>query len=459
MGEARTRRDFLRLAAGAATIAATGAACGSGSDKPKGQGVAKERGATGSERTLRIVQWSHFVPAYDSWFDDEYTKRWGEEHGVEVVVDHIPFAEVPPRADAEVAAQRGHDIFGFVEAPSIFEEEVIDHREIVEEVERRLGRMAPLMERSVLNPKTGKYFGFPEYWVANLAHYRTDLWDEVKPGFKPGTWDDVLAAGSKLKAMGFPLGIGFSADGDSNYSLFSLMQAYGATIQDEEGNLTVNRPATVEAVKMGAAIFQAGMTDDVFAWDASSNNRILTSGRGSMILNPVSAIRAAEIQNPDLAKQIQLAPIPMAGPGLDRARAVYITGVYGIWKFSRNQETAKRFLVDLALNYGDAVTRSEFYNLPAFPGAVSELGKLVANDIRAKPPDKYALLAGAERWSTNIGHPGHSNGAIEEVFNQFLVPKMFAATARGEMTAEEAVKAAEAQITPIFQKWRERGKV
>jgi multiple sugar transport system substrate-binding protein len=36
---------------------------------------------------------------------------------------------------------------------------------------------------------------------------------------------------------------------------------------------------------------------------------------------------------------------------------------------------------------------------------------------------------------------------------------MFAAAARGEMTAEDAVKAAEAEMRPIFDKWRERGKI
>ena len=46
-----------------------------------------------------------------------------------------------------------------------------------------------------------------------------------------------------------------------------------------------------------------------------------------------------------------------------------------------------------------------------------------------------------------------------EVFNQFLVPRMFAAAAKGEMSAEDAVKAAEAQMKPIFDQWRARGKV
>ena len=27
---------------------------------------------------LRIMQWAHFVPAYDTWLDNTYVKRWGE---------------------------------------------------------------------------------------------------------------------------------------------------------------------------------------------------------------------------------------------------------------------------------------------------------------------------------------------------------------------------------------------
>jgi multiple sugar transport system substrate-binding protein len=102
---------------------------------------------------------------------------------------------------------------------------------------------------------------------------------------------------------------------------------------------------------------------------------------------------------------------------------------------------------------------TRYYNLPAFPGSVADLPSLVATDSKANPPDKYALLAEAASWSTNFGHPGHANAAFDEVFNQHLVPKMFAAAARGELSAEDAVNAAEAVIRPIYDKWRERGKV
>src|SRR5499426_3687046 len=60
--------------------------------------------------TLRILQWSHFIPAYDTWFDNVFTKEWGDKNGVKVRVDHIPHLELPARMAAEFAAGAGHDI-------------------------------------------------------------------------------------------------------------------------------------------------------------------------------------------------------------------------------------------------------------------------------------------------------------------------------------------------------------
>src|SRR5262245_37286125 len=37
---------------------------------------------------LKILQWSHFVPRYDQWFD-QFAKDWGTANNVKVTVDHI----------------------------------------------------------------------------------------------------------------------------------------------------------------------------------------------------------------------------------------------------------------------------------------------------------------------------------------------------------------------------------
>src|SRR5438132_9656548 len=39
-----------------------------------------------SGASLKILVWSHFVPAYDQWLDD-YAKSWGSKNGVTVAVD------------------------------------------------------------------------------------------------------------------------------------------------------------------------------------------------------------------------------------------------------------------------------------------------------------------------------------------------------------------------------------
>ena len=75
------------------------------------------------------------------------------------------------------------------------------------------------------------------------------------------------------------------------------------------------------------------------------------------------------------------------------------------------------------------------------------------------PADKLAFLKNDEEWSTNIGHPGPANTAVGEVFGTFIIPNMMAKAARGELSAKEAVADAEAQIKPIYEKWRERGLV
>lgn len=449
-----TRRDFLRLAAGGALVA-SGVGCNSGSDKPQsGAGATTTADAKG-RRTLRIAQWNHYASGYDRWWDDEYTRRWGERNGIDVVVDHFDINQAPDHAEAEAASQRGHDLFHLnLVPPAQFEDQVIDHREIVEEVEAKVGKMVPFVERSLFNPKTKKYFGFSDFWAANPVHYRTDLWRSA--GLRPHTWEGVLGAGGRLKAQGHPVGIGMGDDPESNVTLMGLMHAFGASIQDEEANVIINSRATVEAVKTGAAIFRAAMTDEVFGWDITSNNRYLVSGRASLIVNSIAAVRALETQDPDLAAKVELLPAP-AGPA--GRLSPYAVSVYFIWKFSPSQEAAKRFLVDLATDYREPFVQSQYLQLPSFPGAVGDFGNLVANDPRAQPAGKYGLLAGAADWTTNVGHPGHSNAATYEVLRASIISQMFAAAARGDMSAEEAVRAAEAKIKPIYEKWREQGKI
>jgi multiple sugar transport system substrate-binding protein len=401
-------------------------------------------------KTLKILQWSHFVPRYDEWFDKKFTKEWGEQHNTQVIVDHISAAEIRARAAAEVAAQKGHDLFMFLDPPAVYEAQAIEHNDIIQEIEGKHGKMVELAHKSIFNPKTKKYFGVSDNWVPDPGNYRKDLWDTV--GMVPDTWDDLRVGGAKIKQQsGNPVGIGLSQELDTNMAMRAIMYSFGSHEQNEEGQLSINSKETLEAIKYVRALFKEAMTPEVFTWDVSSNNRFMLAGKGSFAMNAISITRSAEKDVPEMSKKIQLVKSP-AGP-VRRMGLEHVMGVYVIWKFAENQAGAKQFLLDLMDNYRTAFLESEFYNFPSFPRAVPDLQELIAKDAKGDPPDKYKILGNFIENATNVGYPGYSTAAIDEVYSTFVIPTMFAKAARDELSPEDAVKAAERDMRRIFAKW------
>ena len=135
-----SRRDVIRTAAAAGAAASVGPFFH----------VRPARAAG----TLKILQWSHFVPAYDEWFNGTYVKEWGAANDTEVVVDNINLGLIPSRAAAEVSAQQGHDLIMFLSPPSVYEEQTVDMKDVYAECESRHGKPIDLAIKSTFNPKT-----------------------------------------------------------------------------------------------------------------------------------------------------------------------------------------------------------------------------------------------------------------------------------------------------------------
>ena len=412
--------------------------------------------ARASQETLRILQWHHFVPEFDTWFNEVYVKEWGEKNNIRVIVDNVGMTSLHSRAAAEISAQRGHDIFFFLSPPAIYEDHVIDHREIHEECEKKHGKPLQIATRSTYNIKTRKYFGFSDSYVPDPINYRKDLWDDV--GIFPDTWEDIRVGGKRIKDKhGIPTGFGLAPELDSNMALRSIMASFGASVQDAEGHLILKSRQTIEAMKFVKALYQETMTDEVFTWDASSNNRMMLAGRGSLTANAISITRAGENQKIPLVDRIWLAKAA-EGP-VGRVGLNHLIDSYVIWKFARNIEGAKRFLVDYVAQSREVFLKSQFYNFPCYPTAVPDLNELISHDAQATPPDKYAIFEDASEWTVNVGFPGYANSAIDEIFSKWVLPKMFAKAASGTMALEDALDQAHKEMTQIYQTWSEKGKI
>jgi hypothetical protein len=458
------RRRFLQ-AAGLLAAGGVAAGCGGG-ESGAGRPAAPPTGAappgTFTEPrsplsgALSILMWSHFVPAHDTWFDP-WVKDWGSRVGVNVTVDHINYAELPARTQAEIQARRGHDLILHIAPVPQYEPSVLDLTDVVTEASNRHGEQLDLCRRSSYNPTTRTFFAYSPAWVPDPGDYRRSLWAPVGLADGPGTWDDLLRGGAEIKrAQGVQLGVGMSQEIDSNMAGRALLWSFGASIQDVNEQVVINSPQAVEAVDFMARLYREAMTPEVFSWNAASNNQGLAAGQLSYILNSISAWRTSQETDPEVADDIYFTSA-LRGPADARA-ASHVMYNWIIPNYAANPAAAKEFLLHYTDNLDVVAWNSRLYDFPAYADVVPDLGKWLQNDpFGARPPEKLALLANATDWSTNIGYPGTANTAEGEVFATFVIPNMFARAARGEVTPQQAVADAEAQIRPIFDQWRSRG--
>ena len=452
-----TRRQFVRTATAASLAAATG--IGANIIIP---------GRAKAAKKLTILQWQHFVPAYDEWFNKQWIKEWGQKNDTEVTVDNVSLTLIPSRLAAEASARKGHDLIMSLQPIPVYEELVIDHKEIYTELETKWGKPIDLAVKSTYNPKTKRYHGFSDMFVPDPINYRKDLWDDV--GVVPDSWEKILAGGSKImKKHNVPVGIGLANEIDTAMAVRAMMYSNGASEQDAEGNLTLKSKAMLDVLKYAKSLYQQAMTPEVLSWDASSNNRAMLAGTVSLVLNAISVTRTGENQKlmvdiKNKAGQMEKVPIHeriwlgKAAKGKVRQMGLeHVMSVYTIWQFAENVEGAKQFLVDLVSNYEKAFTASEFYNFPCFSKTVPNLNAAVKSDSKGVPKDKYAVLADAVKWATNMGFPGYANAAVGEGWDTWVLNGMFAKAATGNRTPEQALDEANAQYKRIWAKWKEKG--
>jgi multiple sugar transport system substrate-binding protein len=435
-----TRRGVVRTAVGTGLIA----------------GVApfiRTRSARAA-KTLRILQWNHFVPAYDKWFNGEYVTAWGQANDTHVIVDNVGVTTLNSRAAAEVSARQGHDLFLFLSPPPVYEAQVIDMKDVYAEVERKHGKPVSLAVKSTNNPKTNKYFAFSDSYVPDPINYRRDLWDDV--GIAPDDWDAIRRGGAKIKQKHqIPVGIGLSAELDTAMAMRAIMYSHGASVQDASGKLILNSKETLDAIKYVKALYHEAMTPEVLAWDPSSNNRAMIAGQSSLVLNAISITREAEDKDLPIHKEIWLAKAAK-GP-VRRIGLEHVMNCYVIWNFAQNIDGAQKFLVDYIDSFEQAFTASKFYNFPCFPSTVPDLTQKISYDEKATPHDKYKVLGDVLDWATNVGYPGYATAAVDETFSTWVLNTMFAKAATGTLTPEAALAEAEAACKQIWQKWTDRG--
>jgi ABC-type glycerol-3-phosphate transport system substrate-binding protein len=328
---------------------------------------------------LSMGFWDHWVPGANS-ATTALVNEWAEKEKVEVQIDYIPSQgnKLLITITAEGQARSGHDILSF---PSW---QPADHARSLEPVDDIMAQL--IKENGAVTPIV-EYLAKPDgHWLAVPSTVgsqikgpcsRIDLMKQhagidvqalypagAPPKADSWTLDTLLKAAEACHKAGFAFGIGLGTTADSVDSAGAIFQSFGAALVDAKGNVTVKSDPVRQALDYYARLARF-FPPDAPAWDDSSNNKWLVSGRGALIMNPPSAWAVAKRDAPQVAEQCWTHGMP-AGP---KGRyAPFLPYFWGIWNFSKNKSAAKSLLVHLSQRSSaeKMVAASGGYDLPSF---------------------------------------------------------------------------------------------
>lgn len=443
------RRTLLKGAAAAAAIPALasciGAQSGTGGGAASPAGSAAGSGAAKKlSGNLNILQWSHFVPDFDTYLD-KWAAEWGSKNGVTVKIDRIPQADLPARFAAEVSAKSGHDIVGHFAngLPALFTNSLVDVTDICDRAASKYGGWIPAGE--AIGKVKDKWYGFPDFLVPFLSSWRTDAWQQA--GYTKEhleTWDDLLQYAPKLKANGTPVGTAVSQTSDAEHTWRSLMWSNGAYEFSKDGkSITIDSPETRSVLTFAKNLYGA-MENSTLSWQDVDNNTYLQSGKGSWIYNPISAYRTIEAQNKDLIAKIKV-DNPLKGSKAQIASIQFT--VYGIWNFSKNIDAARQFLIDYSDDWEGQFKASKGYNNPFLKGHQKKPMPVLGED------PKLTHLQDIANFVQPVGYPGPSSQAAYDALNNHVVTDMFSNFITGKKTADETIAEAKKRLEDSLKKF------
>lgn len=438
--ETRSRREFLRLATATAAF---------------GPFFLFPDHARARQKTLKIARCAHFLPEYDEWFDGVYAEEWGRQHDTKVVVHRIPVDKINAQAAAEVAAGKGHDLFMFPWPPAEYQPHVIDHSEIYQAVGSRHGNVNRIGHRSTFDPKTKRYFAFADSWMPAPLHYFEDYWSQINIPFGPVHYDSLRSGAKRIRAkLGIPCGLALAPNLEGNITLHTLLYAFNSEVLDADGNVAINENyRTITALKYVKALYEDAGTPEQLTWGPEGNARAMQARKTSCTVNAISLLRSAEKQDKEIARHILLSPPLLGSAGI--MATPHVTSCSVVWKFAENKDGAKQFLSDLIDNFKTVYEKSRGCNFPTYQNTVPDLIKRLENDAKVEPAYKYVRLKDALHWTPNLGFPGYATPVAMEVFNTFVIPRMFMSVVTGELSPEDAARAAESQMNRISEKWKQ----
>ena len=401
-----------------------------------------EKGAS-----LRVLRPAKFVgPDETVW--NENTKRFADENKIQVRVDYSGWEDLRPQTAVTANTGAGPDVVvGWTDDPHLYSDKLLELTDIAEYLGKKYGGWYPLAQMYGKKFKTNNWIAIPMGASGGPAVYRISWLKEVGYDQFPKTTDELLDLSRKLQKSGHPIGYALGhAVGDANAFCYWLMWAFGGSLTDENGKVTVNSKETVEALKFVRALYPT-FIPGTNSWLDPSNNKAMLAGEIGATQNGVSLYFSARnspeqgLQN--LAKDMNHARMPIGPSGKSAESANAINAM--IFKHTKYPNAAKAYLTYMmeAPQYDKWLTDS--YGYWGQPLKAYEQSAVWTNDPKIAV---YKDTMADSRW---LAYPGAINEASGAVVADYVVIDMVAAAATGASTPEDAAREAERRAKRYYR--------
>jgi multiple sugar transport system substrate-binding protein len=383
------------------------------------------------------------VPDEDKWFKETLQSEWAKPNGVDLTVELVSANEAQPKIVAALQGGGGPDVMLLQWTwAHLYTDKLADVSDIAEKIGTDGGGYYDLAKQNA--QVQGTWRAVPFGFLGNAEHYRDSVLKAAGGTSFPTSWSDLAKVGADVKTKSklfFGQAIGHSF-GDPPTFFLPFLWSYGGSETDESGKkLAVNSAATKDALVAFKDVFGKASDPQCLSWDDSANNRAYAAKQIWATLNGASIYLSAVKDDPELAKDTQMALLP-AGP-----KGQFMLGVpfqYAIPKYVKDPGPAKELIshVMAPKTYGTFMKAGKGYTLAPYKKGESDLWP--SSDPKLDPFKKIGSLS---KW---YGYPAAPSTAASESGSKYILVDMFAKVAQGE-TPESAMSWAEGELKKIYK--------
>ena len=422
------RRDFLKLTAGAASVAGIAGA----------PWIARKVEAKPS--TIVFARESSYVKNFDEHFIKVMIPAYQKATGIKIDYQiQAAGGSAVPQLVSMVENKSGADL-AWTQQEWLYRDALVDVSDIAEAVGKEQGGWYD--EIKLLSVDNGKWKTVPQANIGQLMVYRKDWFEEAGIKQFPDTWDEFLEAGIKLKAKGHPYGMSMGHGFADNYSwLYPLLWSHGVTVMDKAGKkVALDSSETVNVVEYVKRLYKEACIEDCIGWLDPHNNKAFLTSQISCTNNAYSIMVSAKRDLPDMGKVIDHGLNPRGPAGRFHA---LVPVTHGVFAYGPDPQAAKDFLrwIMDPKQYRPWISSGDMYFAPY----LHAFDKFPDWDIepRVKPYHKVLETGKLTSW------PAPANRAHGAVINRWIVIDMFTKACTGTPT-KTAIAEAVTQLKQIY---------